>query len=86
MDEAYTLLGVERAFGISRARLSEAVHSGALPAARLGSCRMTILRGDVLQHIQKHAIRPTDFAEALGGVVSVSVQGEMDGEYGDGWL
>ena len=64
MSEAYTLRGVERAFGISRARLSEAIRSGALPAARLGSRRMTILRGDVLQYIQKHSIRSTDLAEA----------------------
>ena len=63
MGEAYTLRGVEREFGISRARLSEAIRSGALPAARLGSRRMTILRSDVLQYIKKHAIRPTDFAE-----------------------
>jgi hypothetical protein len=64
MHEAYTLRGVERAFGISRARLSEAVRTGALPAARLGSRRMTILRGDVLRYIKKHSIRPGDFAEA----------------------
>jgi predicted DNA-binding transcriptional regulator AlpA len=64
MREAYTLRGAERAFGISRSRLSEAIRSGELPASRLGARRLTILRSDAQNWIRRHAVRPSTHAAA----------------------
>ena len=57
--------GVERAFGISRTRLSEAIRAGELPAAQLGARRFTILRSDLEVWLRRYAIPPSPHAEQV---------------------
>jgi predicted DNA-binding transcriptional regulator AlpA len=61
---ALSARGVEREYAISRAAVTDAIRRGELPAAQLGSRRLTILRADVERWIRKHAVKPIDFAAA----------------------
>jgi len=61
----YTLRAASRAYGISRWTLAAAIRRGELPAARLGTHRLTILASDIESFLRRHAVRPTSHAEAV---------------------
>lgn len=56
---AFSLRGVERAYGIDRRRIAGAIASGELPASRLGKRRLQILRADVESWLRSHPIAPS---------------------------
>lgn len=84
--EALSLRGVERAFGINRRRLAEAVEAGELRAARVGKRKLTILRTDVERWLRGAAVtsKPAapdpaliSFLDALAAAIAVGVLREL---------
>ena len=63
--EAFSMRGAERAYGVSRTRLSEAVRTGELPASQLGARRFTILRSDLEAWFRRYAVPRSPHAEAV---------------------
>ena len=59
--EVLSKRAVRRIYGFDP---TEAIDLGEIPASRVGKRRLSIFRADVEAYIRKHAIRPTDHAEA----------------------
>ena len=61
--QAYTLRGAARAYGLARDTLAAAIRAGDLPASRLGSRRLVILRRDLDAWLVAHRVPVGDTAE-----------------------
>ena len=61
---ALSIRQINREYGVSRDTVSHAIRNGDLPASQLGTKRILVLRRDFEAWLQKHAVRPPDFAAA----------------------
>jgi len=67
---AYSLRAANRATGISRDTLADAIATGALPAARLGLRRYTILRRDLEEWLERRRVAPQDPAAVVRRILA----------------